>query len=73
MKVAIDRNTLKEIKDLTKYEYIYIFDKEPLVRFIKYYDNPALRYDGDNLSECWRTYSVSEEKFNNFMAKVKAL
>ena len=50
-----------------------IFDKEPLVRFIKYYDNPALRYDGDNLSECWRTYSVSEEKFNNFMAKVKAM
>lgn len=30
MKVAIDKNCINKIKDFTEYEYIYVFDKEPL-------------------------------------------
>lgn len=30
MKVAIDKNCINKIKDSTEYEYIYVFDKEPL-------------------------------------------
>ena len=30
MIVAIDKNTIKYIKDFTEYEYIYVFDEEPL-------------------------------------------
>lgn len=30
MKVAIDRNCIKHIKDLKEFEYIYVYDEEPL-------------------------------------------
>lgn len=35
MKVAIDKTLLNKIKDMPKYEYIYIFDKEPLKELLK--------------------------------------
>ena len=34
MKVAIDRNSICKIKDLTEYEYIYVFDNEPIEELI---------------------------------------
>ena len=30
MKVAIDKNCIAKVKDFTEYEYIYVYDKEPL-------------------------------------------
>lgn len=30
MKVAIDKNCIDKVKDFTEYEYIYVYDKEPL-------------------------------------------
>ena len=30
MKVAIDKNCIAKVKDFTEYEYIYLYDKEPL-------------------------------------------
>ena len=30
MKVAIDKNVIGQIKDFTEFEYIYIFEDEPL-------------------------------------------
>lgn len=35
MKVAIDKDTIKYIKDINEFEYIYIYDKEPLEELIK--------------------------------------
>lgn len=35
MKVAIDKNCIKQIKDFSKYEYIYVFDDEPLKDLVK--------------------------------------
>lgn len=34
MKVAIDKNVIDKIKDFSEFEYIYIFDKEPLQELI---------------------------------------
>lgn len=34
MKVAIDKNTINQIKDLTEHEYIYVFDREPLTELL---------------------------------------
>lgn len=30
MKVAIDKNTIDKIKDFTQFEYVYIFENEPV-------------------------------------------
>ena len=30
MKVAIDKNTINKIKDLKEFDFIYVFDNEPL-------------------------------------------
>ena len=30
MKVAIDKKCINKIKDFTEFDYIYVFDKEPL-------------------------------------------
>lgn len=35
MKVAIDKNCIQYIKDFTEFEYIYIFDNEPIDELIK--------------------------------------
>jgi len=35
MKVAIDKNCIDKIKDFTKYEYIYVFDKEPIEELLE--------------------------------------
>ena len=35
MRVAIDKTVINEIKDLKEYEYIYIFDKEPLEELLR--------------------------------------
>ena len=35
MKVAIDKNSIKEIKDFTEFEYIYIFENETLEELLK--------------------------------------
>lgn len=35
MIVAIDKNCINKIKDFTKYEYIYVFDNEPLSELLK--------------------------------------
>ena len=35
MKVAIDKNCIKKIKDFTEFDYIYIFDKEPLEELLE--------------------------------------
>lgn len=35
MKIAIDKDSIKEIKDLSKDKYIYVFDDEPLEELIK--------------------------------------
>lgn len=46
---------------------------KPMVLLTKYYDTPAQYYDVDWKNECKRYYSISDEKFNNFMAVVKAM
>lgn len=35
MKVAIDKNCINKIKDFTEFDYIYVFDKEPLNELVK--------------------------------------
>lgn len=35
MKVAIDKNSMKEIKDFEEFDYIYVFDNEPLEELLK--------------------------------------
>lgn len=35
MKVAIDKEVMSKIKDFSKYDYIYIFDREPLKDLLK--------------------------------------
>ena len=35
MKVAIDKTVINDIKDLNEFEYIYIFDNEPIEELIK--------------------------------------
>ena len=35
MKVAIDKTCINKIKDLKEFEYIYIFDDEPLKKLLK--------------------------------------
>ena len=35
MKVAIDKNCINKIKDLTEFDYIYIFDNEPIEELLK--------------------------------------
>ena len=35
MIVAIDKNCIDKVKDFTEYEYVYVFDKEPLEELIK--------------------------------------
>lgn len=35
MKVAINKNSIKKIKDFEKFDYIYVFDNEPLEELLK--------------------------------------
>ncbi len=35
MKIAIDKDNIKEIKDFSKNEYVYVFDDEPLEELLK--------------------------------------
>ena len=35
MKVAIDKNSIKEINDFEEFDYIYVFDNEPLEELLK--------------------------------------
>ena len=47
--------------------------KKPIAQLTRYYTNPALLIDDDYLSWCSVAYSISEEKLNNFIAKVNAI
>ena len=49
------------------------FDKLPVAQLVKYYHNPALLMDYDELIECKVAYSISEEKLINFLNKVQAM
>lgn len=35
MQIAIDKETIKQVKDFSKNKYIYVFDDEPLDELIK--------------------------------------
>ena len=49
------------------------FDKLPVAQLVKYYHNPALLMDYDELIECKVAYSISEEKLISFLNKVQAM
>lgn len=48
-------------------------NKLPVAQLVKYYHNPALLMDYDELIECRVAYSISEEKLINFLNKVQAM
>ncbi len=35
MKVAIDKSNISKVKDFNKFDYIYVFDEEPINKLIK--------------------------------------
>lgn len=35
MKVAIDKDCISKIKDFTKFDYVYIFENEPIEQLLK--------------------------------------
>lgn len=35
MRVAIDKNCINQIKDFTEFEYIYVFEDEPIEKLLK--------------------------------------
>ena len=48
--------------------------KKPIAQLIHYYDNPAVNFGSyERRDEVKVTYSISEEKYNAFMDKVKAM
>ena len=49
------------------------FDKLPIAQLVKYYHNPALLMDYDELIECRVAYSISEGKLIDFLTKVQAM
>ena len=49
------------------------FYKRPTVQLVKYYSNPAILMDYDELVECRVAYSISEGKLIDFLTKVEAM
>jgi len=71
MKVAIDKNTIDKIQDLTEFEYIYVYDNEPLDYLLKLgiiCQNKALIDEVDiNLSQynikCLKKANIDDEEW----------
>lgn len=78
MKVAVDKTSIKYIKDLTKYEYIYVFDNEPVDDLIntnmhcinkdhiKYVDINTTNYEID----CRKKANIKDKKWDELPPKI---
>ena len=69
MKVAIDKNSIKEIKDFEEFDYIYVFENEPLNELLKtklhcihkdYIDEVEVNLTNYNI-ECIKKASIDDE------------
>lgn len=69
MKVAIDRKCVSKIKDFTKFDYIYVFEDEPLNELLKtklhcihkdYIDEVEVNLTNYNI-ECIKKASIDDE------------